>query len=127
MQTLAIASSWVVSLRLLEVWAPQPLVIIFQGWPSSLIYMLALNITLAGSFSPPVYHCHFNVPIKSIVTAWKSSLPLPHACLKGDYTFIISGSVTFVKRMCTKLPDTGKVIACFEVDFEKSTGNRRCL
>ena len=73
---------------------------------------------------PPVYHRHFNVPTKSSVTAWKSSLSLPHSCIEGGCTFMVSGSVAFVKKVCSQLPDIEKVIACFGVNFENSTGSR---
>ena len=90
-----------VSTRLMMVHAPCPIVVVTEGWPSCLIPILTLKLPLAGAYFPKLHHQHFKSPNNSSVASWKPIGPP----IEGVYNYVISGSLTFVKKMCVLIPD----------------------
>ena len=107
----------VVSVPLVMVKLPWPIILVDEGWPSSLISVLVLNLRLVGALFPPRHHQHLKIPTNSSVTSWKLSYQM-NSCIEGDYKYFISGSVKFLDRVCSFLPNTGNVVASFKFDFE---------
>ena len=97
--------------------APRDLVVIAEAWPSCLISILALKLPLSGAYFPRRYHQHFKLPTNARFAQWN----IDGQPKDGDNTFVISGSVAFIRRVCAyKHVNTNRVIACFKQNFKKN-------
>ena len=74
-----------------------------------------MKLPLASAYFPEQHHQHFKLPTNSRFAKWHP----PGPPKKGDYSYFISGSATFVKRICGTIPDKNKGVACFEQNFEE--------
>lgn len=105
-----------------------PVVIVSQGWPSSLIAALSLGVPVEGAYFP--YHLHkFFKPTKSRHIIWQSTASF-NMSRHGDVIFIVSGSVDFLDDLWPKLRGTQSVIAQVitpmrDVSFKRLQYSRR--
>jgi hypothetical protein len=105
---------------------PTSFVVIAGDWPGSLILLLALNLPIQEAFFPVRFHDYFKSS-KYQVTSWKSVADF-HG--PEDYTtqiFLLSGEVSFLKRVLGLLGGCQRVIGTFDVtrqDASRSTLQR---
>ena len=102
--------------KLKKIRAPRAILVIAEGWPSCLISILALKLPLVGAYFPRRHHHHFKIPTNARFDRWHS----PSKPRRGDHTYVISGSVAFMKTICSHgNVDNSKVIACFEQNLKQ--------
>ena len=93
---------------------PTSFVVVAGDWPGSLISLLALNLPIQGAFFPVRFHDYFKSS-KYQVTSWKSVADFSHP---EDYTtqiFLLSGGVSFLKRLLGVFGGCQRVIVTFDV------------
>ena len=75
-----------------------------------------IEITTIGAYFPRAHHQHFKLPTNSRFEHWHP----PGPPREGNHTYVISGLVAFVKRICAYANvDHSKVIACFKQNSEQ--------
>jgi hypothetical protein len=99
--------------------APRSFVCIAQRWPSQLITLLSLNLTVAAAFFPQKYHAYLQ-PLKSTVPFYDprdTSKYLPSGCI-----YLLSGDPVFLRRFLPRPVDMEWSIFHLELNFRQLRG-----
>ena len=87
--------------------------VIAYHWPSCLISLLTLNLTLKAAFFPPKLHKYFNLP-KHGVTQWNSLEDFGGPYRDSTIIYILSGPAPFLQRMLNMFKKRDQIIVSVE-------------
>jgi hypothetical protein len=92
---------------------PGGFTVIAYHWPSCLISLLTLNLTLKAAFFPPKLHKYFNLP-KHGVTQWHSLEDFGGPYRDSTIIYILSGPAPFLQRMLNMFKNRDRIIVSVE-------------
>jgi hypothetical protein len=88
--------------------APFPLVVVAGGWPSELIAVLSLGLTLLGAYFPSKFHRYFKP--KGGLTTWFVPSDVKSTVVPEEVGILVLGSPAFICRILVEIGPTRRLI-----------------
>ncbi len=88
--------------------APFPLVVVAGGWPSELIAVLSLCLTLLGAYFPSKFHRYFKP--KGGLTTWFVPSDVKCTVVPEEVGILVLGSLAFICEILAKIGPTRRLI-----------------